>query len=90
MSSVNTSWSVKYIKTLKNCHIDCMKVYSSWWESCDKHKASSHAIYATRLSPQAVYFIQTGGGALSYTSSWAVEDLNNTPINSVSLTAECC
>ena len=31
------------------------------------HSASPRAIYATRLSPQAVYFIQTGGSALSNT-----------------------
>ena len=59
----------------------CMKVYNSWWESCDKystwrkHLASPHAIPVTQLSPCAVYFIQTDSSALSYTYSYVATDL---------------
>ena len=49
----DTSVSVKYNKTLKTLLL--------------QHSASPHAIYVTRLSSQAVYFIQTGSSALSNT-----------------------
>ena len=33
------------------------------------------AIFATRLSPRAVYFIQTGGSALSNTYSYLIKTI---------------
>ena len=42
MSSVNTSLSLKH---LKHCHFVCMKVYSSWWESCDKYSTGFALCY---------------------------------------------
>ena len=68
VSSVNTSLSIKYNNILKALTLVCMKVYSSWRESHDKYSTLLCAIFATQLSPETVYFIQTGGSALSNTN----------------------
>ena len=59
MSSVNTSLSVKYDKTLKALPL---RLYESI-----QLLASPCTIFATGLSSQAAYFIQTGGSSLSNT-----------------------
>ena len=60
--------SVKYNKHLKHCCFVCMK-YTALGEGLMTNIALGFActIFATRLSPRAVYFIQTGGSALSNT-----------------------
>ena len=58
----DTSLSVKYNKTSK-----MLCLYKIYNESLLTNIAFSFAssIFATQLSPQVVYFIQTGGSALS-------------------------
>ena len=65
MFSVNTSLRVKYNKTLKALPL---RLYESIQLLIDEslvtnivYSASPRAIFATRLSSRAVYFIQTGG-----------------------------
>ena len=69
VSSVNTSLSVKYNKTLKALpfhHLyESIQLLLSLMTNIAL--ASPPAIFATRLSPRAVYFIQTGSSALSNT-----------------------
>ena len=70
MSSVNASLSVKYNKTLKAlplCLYESIQLLMSLVTNIAL--ASPHAIFATRLSSRAVYFIQTGSSALSNTYS---------------------
>ena len=67
---VDTLVSVKYNKTLKHYRFVCIK-YIALDESLVTNIALCFAcaIFATWLSPQAVYFIQIGGSALSNTKS---------------------
>ena len=59
---------MKYNKTLKALLLSLYEIYSSWWESRNKYSTRfACAIFIAWLSPQAVYFIQTGGSALSNT-----------------------
>ena len=58
MFSVNTSLNVKSCSTIKH-----LSTATCLYESIQLLKLS--VIFATRLSPQAVYFIQTGSCALS-------------------------
>ena len=64
LSSVNTSLSVKYNKTL-----NALTLHTALGESVVTNIALCFMLYAiaTPPSPQAVYFIQTGGSALSNT-----------------------
>ena len=67
MNFVYTLVSVKYNKTLKALPL-CIK-YTALGEGLVTNITLGFAcaIFATRLSPLAVYFIQTGGSALSNT-----------------------
>ena len=51
-----------WVQGLKHCYFACVRVA---WQI--QYSALPHAKFATQLSPQAVYFIQTGSSALSNT-----------------------
>ena len=64
---IHTLIGVKYNKTLKALTLCCMKD-TALGEGLVTNIALRR-IFATQLSPRAVYFIQTGGSALSNTYS---------------------
>ena len=69
MCFICTLIGVKYNKTLKALPLCLYERYTALDEGLVTNiaLASPHAIFATQLSPRAVYFIQTGGSALSNT-----------------------
>ena len=67
MSSVNTSLSVKYNETLKALLLHLYESIQLLMSLVTNIVLAPLVIFATPLSSRAVYFIQTGGSALSNT-----------------------